>query len=359
MTVIGSSHSRPVISLLGNIACGKDEQQRHRDRRADRRDQQRVPDHADVRLVGVRQLLGEPALQAERRQLRRELDDQHRIGEAAERFGAVHPAGDEQERQPRREPQHEAEEIDPPAARQRGEVGGRRRRSSGSGSMRGAPMRAPADLDVERHVELERRLGGVAPSPRGPPRRPPPRGPRALRTPVRHGPGAASARRRARPSASASSIRAIARLMRSALVPWIGALIAARSAPARMVGIGGADVGEMRLAAEQGAGEAMLADEGQRLVDVSADAGEALEIAVDDRLALLARHAQPAGQPPGRNAVEDGEIDRLGLVAGLAVDRSRTIPRRSYCGCRRRRENASFSCGTSAMCAASRSSIWL
>src|SRR6059058_4405069 len=43
----------------------------------------------------------------------------------------------------------------------------------------------------------------------------------------------------ARPaSASAPSIRAIARLMRSALVPWIGALIAARSAPPRMDGLG-------------------------------------------------------------------------------------------------------------------------
>ena len=58
-------------------------------------------------------------------------------------------------------------------------------------------------------------------------------------------------------SASASSIRAIARLIRSALVPWIGALIAARSAPARMIRVAGADVGEVRLAAEQGAGEAV------------------------------------------------------------------------------------------------------
>ena len=41
-------------------------------------------DHADMRLVGLGQLLGQAALQAERRQLRREFDDQHRIGEAAE-----------------------------------------------------------------------------------------------------------------------------------------------------------------------------------------------------------------------------------------------------------------------------------
>ena len=73
-------------------------------------------------LVGMRQLLGEAALKPERRQLRRELDDQHRESEAAERLGAVHPAGDEQERQPRREAKHEAEEVDPPAPRQRRHV---------------------------------------------------------------------------------------------------------------------------------------------------------------------------------------------------------------------------------------------
>ena len=86
-------------------------------------------------------------------------------------------------------------------------------------------------------------------------------------------------------------------------MPWIGALIAARSAPGAMVGVGGADVGEMGLAPEQGAGEAVLADEGQRVVDVVADAGEALEIAGDDRLALLAsdtpsRPARPHDEMP-------------------------------------------------------------
>ncbi len=86
--------------------------------------------------------------------------------------------------------------------------------------------------------------------------------------------------------------------------------------------VGRADIGEMGLPPEQGAGEAMLADEGQRLVDIGADAGETGEIAVDDRLALILRHAQPPGQAPARNAVEDGEIDRLGLAARVAVDRA-------------------------------------
>ena len=65
----------------------------------------------------------------------------------------------------------------------------------------------------------------------------------------------------------------------------------------------------------------MLAGERQRAVDVGADAGEALEIAVDDRLAFLLRHAEPPGDAPRRAAVEDREVDRLGLVAGVAVDR--------------------------------------
>ena len=133
------------------------------------RDQQRVPDDADVRLVGVRKLLGQPALQPQRRQLRRELDDQDRISEAAERLGAVHAPGDEQERQARDQPEDEAEEVDPPAARQRRQVGGRPRCGGRvSVAQCAAPqLRAPADLDVQRHVELERRLGRATTSPCG------------------------------------------------------------------------------------------------------------------------------------------------------------------------------------------------
>ena len=119
---------------------------------------------------------------------------------------------------------------------------------------------------------------------------------RAPRTPVRRGPGAASGRRSSPAVGERRVHPAIARLMRSALVPWIGALIAARSAPARKFGLRRADVGEVGLAAEQGAGEAVLADEGQRVVDVIADAREALEIAVDDRLALVLA-TRPAARP--------------------------------------------------------------
>ena len=62
----------------------------------------------------------------------------------------------------------EAEDVEPPAARQRRHVGVGRRSRRRPGplarrSMRLAPVRAPADLDVERHVERHRRLGGRAP----------------------------------------------------------------------------------------------------------------------------------------------------------------------------------------------------
>ena len=83
MMVIGSSHSRPVISLFGNIACGKSIRIAMPTRRTDRGDEQGVPDDADMRLVGVGELLGEAALQSQRRELRREFDDQDGISEAA------------------------------------------------------------------------------------------------------------------------------------------------------------------------------------------------------------------------------------------------------------------------------------
>ena len=91
--------------VVGYIACGKAIRIAMPMRRADRGDQQRVGDDAGLRLLRVGEQLGEPAPQPQRRELRGELDDQHRIGEAAERGRAIDPAGDEQERQPRREPQ--------------------------------------------------------------------------------------------------------------------------------------------------------------------------------------------------------------------------------------------------------------
>ena len=90
MIVIGSSHSSPVISLFGNIACGKSDQQ------APCRATE--PIAATSSASQTTQTCGlsvwascwaRPRFRPERRQLRRELDDQHRISEAAERLGAV------------------------------------------------------------------------------------------------------------------------------------------------------------------------------------------------------------------------------------------------------------------------------
>ena len=124
-------------------------------------------------------------------------------------------------------------------------------------------------------------------------------------------------RRRSGPRASsAGPIRAIARLMMSALVPWIGALIAARSAPWRSCWIFDLIRGKCVLRPNRVVVKPVLARLGQRVGDIVADAGEALEIAVDDRLRLVGGDAEPAGEAPARNAVEDREVDRLGARRG-------------------------------------------
>src|SRR3546814_9303078 len=56
-----------------------------------------------MRLFGQGELLGEAALQPQCRDLRREFDDQHRIGETTQRLRAVIAAGDDQERYARSE----------------------------------------------------------------------------------------------------------------------------------------------------------------------------------------------------------------------------------------------------------------
>src|SRR3546814_6881379 len=78
--------------------------------------------------------------------------------------------------------------------------------------------------------------------------------------------------------------------------------------------------GEVLPAPEQGRDIAALARAAQRLGDIVADAGEAIEIAVDDRLRLAPVAAQPSGKAESGYAVEDGEVDRLGAPARVAVD---------------------------------------
>ena len=89
--------------------------------------------------------------------------------------------------------------------------------------------RRPSSGRGRRRPPAARRDGRPAPSPCGSARRSARSRPRAPRTPARRGPGAACARR-GWSCASARSARIIARFMMSAAEPWIGALIAARSA---------------------------------------------------------------------------------------------------------------------------------
>ena len=82
-----------------------------------------------------------------------------------------------------------------------------------------------------------------------------------------------------------------------------------------------ADVAGSASSGRTGRGEAAARARSSSVsCDVGADAGEALEIAVDHRLRLVRGHAEPAGQAPARDAVEDREVDRLGLAARVAVD---------------------------------------
>src|SRR5437879_6582136 len=62
-------------------------------------------------------------------------------------------------------------------------------------------------------------------------------------------------------------------------------------------------------------------------MDIVADAGEALEIAVDHRLRLVGLHAQPAAQSPPADAIEYREVDCLGAAAGVAVDGAEHLQR--------------------------------
>ena len=77
-----------------------------------------------MRLVCLRKLARESALEAERRKLRGELYDQDGVGEAPQDRGAVDSARNEKERQTRGQPYAEPQEVDPAPARQRCKVSG-------------------------------------------------------------------------------------------------------------------------------------------------------------------------------------------------------------------------------------------
>jgi hypothetical protein len=73
-------------------------------------------------LVAICQPLRQSALFAHRAQQRDQFDHHQRRSKAAQRVGAVQAPGDKQERQPRDQPQDEANEVLPSALGQRGKV---------------------------------------------------------------------------------------------------------------------------------------------------------------------------------------------------------------------------------------------
>src|SRR5579859_1873987 len=184
-----------------------------------------------MRATGLGELLGEAALEAERGELGSELDDDRRVGEAAQNVGAIPAAGDEQEGQARRQPQQEAEEVGSAALGQRRDVAGAFRLNGRHGAAQcAAPQLGPVPISTPSGTDrltagsaalsMTRRIttDAASTSPAGSSNTSSSCTWRSMRT----WPSPASA--------SAGPMRTIARLMRSADVPWIGALIACRSA---------------------------------------------------------------------------------------------------------------------------------
>ena len=111
----------------GEHQLRKGEEQRRPCGRGEQRDEHAVPhDHAMVG-IGRAQLFGEAALEAEGGELGDEFDDEHREGEAPDRFGAIPAARDVEEGQARDEAEDEAEEIGATALGERSGIGVARR----------------------------------------------------------------------------------------------------------------------------------------------------------------------------------------------------------------------------------------
>ena len=124
------------------------DQQRRAAQRREQRQQQRVVQRMGfaIRVRPIGHILGQPAFQPQCRQHRHQFDDHRRIGKAAECFGAVHPPGDEQEREARRQPQDVADETGAPPPRQCCRLGRTFSRHAPADSGHGgrAVIRAPA-----------------------------------------------------------------------------------------------------------------------------------------------------------------------------------------------------------------------
>ncbi len=104
-----------VDAAVGKHRLGESDEDSAADRGGDQCHQHRVSDDMAVWTLGLRQRSRQPALQPERRQLCDKFDNEHGIGEAAERVRTVPAPGDEKERETRGEPQQKTEHIRPAA----------------------------------------------------------------------------------------------------------------------------------------------------------------------------------------------------------------------------------------------------
>jgi len=88
------------------------------------------------------------------------------------------------------------------------------------------------------------------------------------------------------------------------------------------------DHGKVRFAAEQRRHIAVLTALHDRVGHIAANAGEAVEISLDIARRFSPLDTEPLCQPEGRDAVDDAEIDRLRLVAAIAVGAAENLLRR-------------------------------
>ena len=119
-------------------------------------------------------------------------------------------------------------------------------------------------------------------------------------------------------------MRIMARRMMSAAEPWIGALMEARSTKLRSAGCAELALGKAILRPKMVVDVAVGLHLAALLGHVVLDAGEAREIGLDVLARLAALDAELVGEPEGRDAVDDAEIDRLGAaphVGRHALDR--------------------------------------
>lgn len=80
-------------------------------------------------------------------------------------------------------------------------------------------------------------------------------------------------------------------------------------------GVGGGDVADIAAAAGEGFDVALFFGRGDDVVDVALDAGELLEVGVDDLAGFLTWDAEALGEAEGGDAVDDAEIDHFGSAA--------------------------------------------